>query len=251
MAVRVREGTPREVGGRIGPKHRPGSVYILAPGYSADQCRRFSMQALAHARKITPKLTGEGSKGLQPYFGAGYFGIQWPQDLDYMWIQEAGSRPFTMKSLAGKTIPMWVNDPTGKVARENPKAEKRVTASGKRQVKIFRRAAKIGQRKRVAVRDGAGRLIRWRDVPASYPGAPGRIARRGRGGQITSHAPSGHHGVRWRNPGLHPRQFMEHSIQEVGRRHQFSDLRVFIGYRRQGRPLVTPPSRKTIVTRDR
>lgn len=251
MPVRVREGTPYEVAGRAGPKQRPGNVYILAPGYSAAQCRRMSMAALAHVRKISPKLTGQGSLGLKPYWGEGYFGIEWPQHLDYMWIQEAGSRPFTMKSLAGKTIPMWINDPTGKVARENPKAERRVTASGKRQVKIFRKVAKIGQRKRVAVRDGSGRLIRWRDVPASYPGAPGRINRRGEGGRIVTHPPAGHQGVRWRNPGLHPRQFMEHSLQQIARRHHFSDLRVWVGYRNKGRPLVTPVDPKAIVVRTR
>jgi hypothetical protein len=51
-------------------------------------------------------------------------------------------------------------------------------------------------------------------VPASYPGAPGRIARRTapapwtpegqRGGQISA----GNVGVRWRHPGLRAMQFM-------------------------------------------
>lgn len=183
-------------------------------------------------------------------WGEGWFGISWPARVDYLWFQEKGTRPFTMRSLAGKTIPMWINDPTGKVARENPKAERRVTASGKRQVKIFRKAAKIGQRKRVAVRDAAGRLVRWQEVPASYPGAPGRIARRGAGGKIVTHPPSGHSGVRWRNPGLHPRQFMEHSLQQVARRHHIAEMTTYVGYRTSGHPLADAINPKAIIHRN-
>lgn len=231
MPVRAREGTPVEVAERAGTNQKPGYVYINAPGYSALQCRQMANQALLHARAIAPKLTGQSAKFLRPVSGEGWFGITWPTRFDYVWIQEGGSRPFTMRSLAGRTVPMWINDPTGKVARENPKSETRVTASGKRQVKIFRKVAKIGQRKREAVRDASGRLIRWRNVPASYPGAPGRIARRDTRGRIVTYPPSGHAGVRWRNPGIHPRQFMEHSLQQIGRRRQFNDLTVYVGYR--------------------
>jgi hypothetical protein len=240
VPVRLRGGTPREIAQRQGPTQVPKFLYIMAPGKTETQCRLMANQAVAHARKIAPKMTGQGARGLEAIWGEGWFGIKWPKYYSYMFIQEKGSRPFTMTKLAGKTIPMWINDPTGKVAKENPKAEKRTTESGKRQVKIFRKVAKVGQRRKEALRDASGRLIRWRDVPASYPGAPGRIARRDSSGKIVSHPPSGHQGVRWRNPGLHPRQFMEHSIQMTAHRHHIDDPTVYVGYRRYGRNLLGP-----------
>lgn len=180
------------------------------------------------AKRLAPKLTGTGASLLRPFFFGEEFGIEWPDEADHMWMQEVGIGPFTMRTLAGKTVPMWIDDPTGSVARENPKAETRITASGKRQVKIFRRVGKIGATKRVRTAGGA-----MRTVPQSYPGAPGRIATRevvgpfppGRmTGRIASPESRPHVGVRWRHPGLHARSFMHHAL-----------LRVAAEYRLKGR----------------
>jgi hypothetical protein len=190
----------------------PDRLYVNAPGLTVETARRISEIASA------PKLSGAGARSIHSYYGEGFFGLAW--DRSYMWNQEAGAKPFTMRRLAGKTIPMWIDDPTGKVARENPKADKRVTASGRRQVKIFRKAAKIGARKTVVSRDSAGRLIH-RDVPASFPGAPGRISHREiveyphTTGRIAKMVSRSHVGVRWRHPGLVGRNFMHEALVQT------------------------------------
>lgn len=163
-----------------------------------------------------PKLSGASAARLQPLYGKGYFGIWWADS--YVWFQDHGIRPFTMRNLAGKTIPMWVDDPTGAERSRDPKAKVRTTASGKTQVLIFRRAANIGQRITKYGKDRNGNRIVISDKPASYPGAPGRISRReaaapwtrsgAKGGQI---AP-GNGGVRWRHPGIQPRLFLNNAV---------------------------------------
>lgn len=210
----------------------PDRLYLLAPGMSKRACRMLANQTVAEARKLSPKQSGSAANGILPYFGDGFFGVKWAQP--YLWYQERGINPFTMTSLAGKTIPMWIKDPTGSVRRENPKAETRIRADGVTEVKIFRKAARIGQRKRVPQRDATGRLIGWRNVPASYPGAPGRISHRevhaitnrstGRIARLTSRA---HQGVRWRHPGLVPRQFMQFALQQVGMMARLPDITVY------------------------
>lgn len=214
------------------PNRLPDRIYLLAPGVNRRLCKMLADQAVAGARKASPKMSGRAANGIRPYYGDGFFGFKW--DAPYLWYQEQGIRPFTMTKLAGKTIPMWIKDPTGSVRRENPKAETRIRADGVTEVQIFRRAAKPGQRKRVAVRDRQGRLLRWRDAPASYPGAPGRISHRhvnedlgrttGRIARLTSRA---HQGVRWRHPGLTPREFMQFSLQQVGMMAQIPDITVY------------------------
>ena len=82
---------------------------------------------------------------------------------------------------------MWVDDPTGELASKNPKARTRVTMSGKPQVLIFRRAAKLGQRKAVRTKIANG-LYHQTSVPMSYPGAPGRIGTRQAGQPWTPRA---------------------------------------------------------------
>lgn len=141
-------------------------------------------------------------------------------------------------TLTHNTIPMWVDDWTGELHRANPKAKTRITANGRRQILIFRKAGKIGARKRVAVRDAKGRLVRWRDVPQSYPGAPGRISHREwmppdkTTGRISRLISRPHVGVRWRNPGLVPREFMQHAIQTVAREYGIMNIQVYATYQR-------------------
>lgn len=219
----------------------PDRLYIVAPGMKRTETKRLAEITAQISRKISPKLSGRAAEGIMPYYGDGFFGVKW--DRPYLWHQEAGTRPFTMRNLAGKVIHMWIDDPTGEEARKNPKAKTRMTATGRRQVLIFRKAARFGQRKRVAVRDSQGRLVRWRDVPASYPGAPGRIASRGTedlptGGQrmtgrIVSMGVRPHVGVRWRHPGIVPREFMQYSMQSVASAARIPDLSVYAVYKKR------------------
>lgn len=183
------------------------------------RARKLAEEACQYARSLAPKMSGNASAKIYPVWGEGLFGLQW--EHPYLWFQESGIRPFTNRSVAGKVIPMWVNDPTGETRRKNPKAETRRTVDGRTQVQIFRRAAKIGQRKNVW-RNVNGQMVR-KSVPASYPGAPGRIAvNRSQGimrvGDVdpTSKNPGyiakKNVGVRWRHPGLDPRRFLAKAL---------------------------------------
>jgi hypothetical protein len=190
--------------GRRGAQDRPGGMYASVPGLSSGQCQELAEAAAQMARGRAPKLSGRSASTIRPYWGRGYFGVAWSDPV--VWFQEAGIGPFTMRSLAGRTIPMWVDDPLGEQARSQKRPRTRTTADGRRQTLIFRRVAPIGARKSVVNRRGA-RV----SVPASYPGAPGRIGRRDEFGRI----PSTHIGVRWRHPGLGSRDFVRNSIVYV------------------------------------
>lgn len=218
----------------------PDRLYILAPGMPRRLTRILSLQAAASARLLAPKLSGEGAQGIKTYFGDGFFGVRW--DRAYLWYQEQGINPFTMTKLAGKTIPMWVDDPLGEEARANPKAKRRITETGRKQVLIFRKVGKIGARKAVVQRDASGRIVNRRSVPQSYPGAPGRIVQRSYGfkdvqyghtGRIARLAPRAHVGVRWRHPGIVGREWMQYSLQQVGQMAGIEDLSVHATYRRR------------------
>lgn len=184
-----------------------------------ERARRIAVEACLYARNYAPKMSGNSSAKFYPVWAPGIFGLEWQHP--YVWFQEAGIRPFTNRALAGKTVPMWINDPKGEERRKNPKAQTRRTADGRMQVLVFRRAAKLGQRKNVW-RNVNGQMIR-RSVPASYPGAPGRIAvNRSQGimraGDIDPGAKNpgaiarGNVGVRWRHPGLDPRRFIARAL---------------------------------------
>lgn len=190
----------------------PDRIYVLIEGLDETTAWHLAQRAVHLAQGYAPKLSGRSSHRLRVYYGPGFFGIQW---LDpYMWFQEAGTRPRVMTNLAGKTIPMWIDDPTGSERAKNPRARTRVTFSGKTQILIFRKAAKVGERKSVK-RKVAG-TYRMVDVPKSYPGAPGRIARR----QFVTYPADTHSGkvavrnigVRWFNPGIAGKGFMQHAI---------------------------------------
>lgn len=173
----------------------PDRLIMLVEGLRGPRARLLANYAVLEARRVMPKLSGASSSRLFPLYGSGYFGVGW-QD-PYVWFQEQGIRAFTMWNLKGKTIPMWVDDPTGTEREKNPKAQTRVTVSGKVQVLIFRKA--------------------------TNPGAPGRISRRQapqpwttsgrRGGQIAK----GNVGVKWRHPGLAPRKFLNHAVSSAAR----------------------------------
>lgn len=205
---------PRSHASPSNPNAVPNRVYMEVPGATSVQCHALAISAVFHARSQMPKMTGAGARSLRPLWGEGFFGITW--DDPYVWFQEVGIHPFTMKRLAGKIIPMWVPDPTGEMRRKNPKAKTKRSEDGRTFVLIFRKAAKQGERRKVTQKDGS-----VRDVPASYPGAPGRIAVREMArphttvGKIAGAVAQRNVGVRWRHPGLTPRSFLHHGMVQA------------------------------------
>ena len=201
----------------------PTRLYMEAD-LTAYQAHSLAVEAVAIARQNMPKFSGRSATELKPLWGHGFFGIRW--ESPHVWYQDVGIRPFTMRNLAGKTIPMWIKDPTGVERRRNPRAQTEIGEDGVVRVLIFRKAARMGQRK--TVRRG-GQTV---DVPASYPGAPGRIAVRHvaaayspngtrTGGRIAGGAVGstrGNVGVRWRHPGLTGRSFLHRGMVQAAYR---------------------------------
>lgn len=194
----------------------PDCMFAKVKGLDAFRAHQLAIQAVQQARLVAPKgylAVGENSMAsrLLPYSGRGYFGIRWLDN--YAYYQEMGAQPFTMSSLSGKTIPMWLKDPTGIERIKNPKAKTRVRPDGVTEVLIFRKVAKKGARKTIITKYG-----NKKSVPASYPGAPGRIALREARHPYTSPGKaagaisSPNVGVRWRNPGLRGKHFMQNGI---------------------------------------
>jgi len=209
----------------------PDRMVMLVKGLNPKRARNLANQAVREARRKMPKATGESAKRLQPIYGKDYFGIYFPDS--YVWFQDHGIKPFTMKSLAGKTIPMWIDDPTGAERSKNPKAKVRTTASGKTQILIFRKAANMGariQKRKVDKKTGA---VTHEDKPASYPGAPGRIGRRQAGspyttsGKVAGAIATGNSGVRWRHPGLAPRLFLNNALTLTAQWNGILPIRVY------------------------
>lgn len=154
----------------------------------------------------------------------------------YTYYQEKGIRAFTMTSLAGKTIPMWVSDSDGKLRAKNPKIKTRVTEDGRFQVLIFRRAAPIGQRKPKYVRSRVtGEMVYVGDTVASYPGAPGRINRREprptNEGVSPGWVAKTNVGVRWRHPGLEPKLFLNNSMTLAAQWSGIMPIRLYLADR--------------------
>jgi hypothetical protein len=211
---------------------RPDRILVIIPNMRPGQARRVAEDAVRLARRRMPKLSGKGAKRMQPLYGKGFYGIFFGDS--YIWFQENGIRPFTMNSLAGKVIPMWIDDPTGQERSKNPKAKTRTTASGKTQVLIFRRAAQKGQRKTVKRKNKVTGKMESSSVPMSYPGAPGRINSREMGrpftrlGKLGGQIAKGNGGVRWRHPGLAPRKFMNSSLTEASGSHGIVLTRLYV-----------------------
>ena len=203
------------------PRGVPTRYYMRVNNLPGDDARLVAWTAVAEARTMAPRVTGDMAARFTPIWGAGFFGIAWSSR--HVWYQEMGIRPFTMHNLAGKTIPMWITDETGQLRAANPRARTRVTLDGRTQTLIFRRAAHPGQRKTVTRRIGG--VDQEVSVPRSWPGAPGRISRRepsvpntpmGKlGGQIAA----GNVGVRWRHPGLGRRYFLRRGLFRAAELH--------------------------------
>jgi hypothetical protein len=193
----------------------PDRLVMLAD-VSREESYYLATEAVYIARQTMPRVTGVTASRLATIVAEGYFGIYFPDATT--WFLEAGTRAFTMRSLAGKTIPMWVSDTDGQLRRDNPKIRIHTTEDGRLQVLIFRRAARLGQRKVVRRKDPVTGQLTLRTTVASYPGAPGRINRRQpaapwnasgtQGGQIAG----GNVGVRWRHPGIQAMQFLNGAL---------------------------------------
>ena len=188
---------------------------VMFVDVSEQDAHYLAINATEHARLTMPRVSGATARHMQPIWDQGYFGIYFPDP--HTWYMEHGTKPFTMRSLAGKTIPMWVSDLDGSIRAKDPKAKVRRSEDGRLQVLIFRRAARIGQRKTIRRPNRFTGAMETVTVPASYPGAPGRINRRvpagfgPSGGQIAQ----GNVGVRWRHPGLRAMQFLNSAIAET------------------------------------
>lgn len=179
----------------------PDRIIALVPGVTFTD--DLATKAVDIAQQVMPKVSGYLATTLRTTHGVGWFGIYFPDRR--IWFLERGTRPFTMRSLQGKTIPMWIDDPTGNERRANPKAQTRVTTDGRTQVLLFRRVGIKGAGRSLKV-GGRGR--------ARYPGAPGRIVRREAAAPLTSagrtggRIAKGNVSVAWRNPGMVGRHFL-------------------------------------------
>lgn len=213
-------------------KH-PDRMIMVEKGMSAGVARRAAMAAARDVRRKMPKLSGAAARRVQPVWAKGWFGVMWADD--YVWYQDHGTKAFTMRSLAGKLIPMWIDDPTGMERRNNPKAKVRTTESGKVQVLIFRRAAHIGQRRKVYRKDPkTGQRVLVSDKPMHYPGAPGRIAKREMPqpyttpGRVPGAIARGNVGVWWRHPGISPRSFLNGAMTAAAQACGLVPQRVYV-----------------------
>lgn len=191
----------------------PDCMVMVFRDLPQDDAEWMARDAVYRARQRMPRVTGLTASRVTPIWGPRWFGLSFPREA---WYMEHGTKPFTMRSLAGKTIPMWITDVDGSLRRDNPKAKVRRTEDGRTQVLIFRKAAKMGARRQVTGRWGTTYM-----APAAYPGAPGRINRRqpgqpwtpvgARGGAIAG----GNGGVRWRHPGVRSMQNLNAALAET------------------------------------
>lgn len=213
----------------------PDRMIMLVPGLSGARARIIANAAVKECRRKMPKASGQSMNKIYPLYGKGFFGIGFSTPI--IWFQENGIRPFTMTSLAGKTIPMWIDDPTGTERQRNPKARVRTTLSGKVQVLIFRKVAQIGQMKTVKRRNKVTGTMEVTSVPASYPGAPGRIGTREAGkpnttsGRVGGRIAKGNVGVKWRHPGLAPKKFLNNSITVAAQWYGILPIRIYVADR--------------------
>jgi hypothetical protein len=192
-------------------------IYLMEDTYDTTYMEMLANAMLEAVKDRIPKITGSLARSVEPVFGPNFWGIYFPDKR--MWYLERGTSPFLMRSLAGKTIPMWVDDSDGSIAKKaGRKAKTRISVDGRAQTLIFRRVAKPGERKEVRRN---GRLI---NVPRSYPGAPGRIRNRVSSGRIAA----GNVGVRWRHPGIRAREYMNQAMEDTAEIFGIDNGQVFL-----------------------
>ncbi len=175
--------------GDVLPGQAPDGMIIRVVSSDLMMTRHLSLSAAQRAKEAAPKSSGASARGIEGIYGPGWFGIRW--EHPYLWYQDQGIGPYTMHSLKGKVIPMWVEDEDGSEASKIPSKDRvkrtRTTVDGRRQVLIFRKATK--------------------------PGAPGRIGKRTRSadGRIAK----GNVGVKWRHPGLPTKGFLSDAVSSA------------------------------------
>lgn len=211
---------------------QPDRMVMTIPGLRRAKAKAMAEYATQQAKLRMPKASGGAASRTTPIYGDGFFGVAF-QD-SYVWFQENGIKPFTMNALQGKTIPMWIDDPTGVERQKNPKAKTRQTLSGKTQVLIFRKVAMKGATITKKTKDKATGQVVSTVKPASYPGAPGRIGVREAAGSMTTagrrggQIAKGNVGVRWRHPGLAPRLFMNNAITAACQKGGYLPVRIYV-----------------------
>jgi len=91
---------------------------------------KISQRALQIVQLTAPRKTGRGVGQLRAYSAEGEVGIEIPDEVHYMEYQDQGIKPFVMKDLAGKTIP--IRRPDGTIifrrATEDNVGRRRITA---------------------------------------------------------------------------------------------------------------------------
>ena len=107
---------------------------VMFVDVSEQDAHYLAINATEHARLTMPRVSGATARHMQPIWDQGYFGIYFPDP--HTWYMEHGTKPFTMRSLANKTIPMWVSDLDGSIRAKDPKAKVRRTEDGRLQVLI-------------------------------------------------------------------------------------------------------------------
>ena len=232
----------------------PRQAVLGVPGLSAEDAEDVAERAVALTRQYLPRATGAAAATVFPIFGPEWFGVEWQHDS--IWFQELGTKPHTMRSLAGKTIPMWVKDRDFKLRTANPNIETRQREdTNETEVLIFRRVAKQGQRREEwKMIDGSLQMV---SKPMSYPGAPGRIAvNRSRGimregdtmygssnpGRIAK----GNVGVRWRHPGLEAGRFVMNGVVDAAEEYNLPVERE-VAYFAAGEAAIGEPFRTLLV----
>ena len=190
----------------------PIKMLVYVEGLHSQAARTLAYEALRRCREVMPKLWST-KKRIWATWGDGFYGLTWGDS--YLWFQEQGIRAFTMNSLQGKTIPMWVDDNDGELQRKNSKIQVKIGSDSRIKVLIFRKATK--------------------------PGAPGRISRREarkpftRPGKLGGQIAPGNVGVKWRHPGLRGTHYLLYGLTETARVHGVS-IKDIVSIDRSGHP---------------
>ncbi len=213
---------------------RPDRAFMVVDELPRANAYLLALEAVEEARKKMPKLSGRAADRLEPIYADNIFGILW-QD-SYVWYQDHGIRPFTMNNLQGKTIPMWINDPSGQLRQKNPKAKTRVTKDGRQQTLIFRKAPKQGGgTQRYSRNSKTGALELNTDKKGSSPTKAGRAKKDNLAGSLSEEGRksggkngSGSSGMGWRYPGIAPKLFINNSITVTAQKNGILPVRIYV-----------------------
>ena len=193
-------------------RHPPVKMVAFVDNLSGAQAKTHAKNAVKLAQAKMPRVWS-ARKRIDPVYGNGHFGISWEDP--YLWYQERGIKAFTMNSLRGKVIPMWVADEDHKLRTQNPRIQTQIRSDGSVRVLIFRRATNPGAPGRINVRRG--------NTPGYNAGwiAPGNV------------------GVKWRHPGMDPKHFFQDALREEASRARLSIAELCAVYDDERREWIT------------